>query len=190
MNADDLERVVVIGTSGSGKTTLARDLSRRLDLEHIELDMLHWLPDWQEQTTSVFRAKVEAAVARERWVVDGNYGKVRDLVWPRATTLIWLDYSFARIMARALRRTLRRSLTREPLFAGNRESLWRSFFSRDSILLWVVSSYGRHRSEYARIIASGRYAALRMLVFRHPSATCAFLRELPGRTPSRAGPAL
>ncbi len=41
-----MRRIVVIGTSGSGKTTLARELAGRLNVPHIELDALHWKPNW------------------------------------------------------------------------------------------------------------------------------------------------
>ncbi len=56
----------------------------------------------------------------EGGVVDGNYAVVRDLVWSRAETVIWLDLSRARVMWQVIRRTLRRAITREELW--NREA--------------------------------------------------------------------
>src|SRR5215470_14800607 len=130
----ELARVVVVGCSGSGKTTLARQLAQLLGAPHIELDALHWLPNWVPRPTDEFCALVAQAVAQEQWVTDGNYRAVRDLVWSRATTVIWLNYPFPTVFRRVLWRTLRRTLTREVLYTGNRESLWRSFLTRDSIL--------------------------------------------------------
>src|SRR5436853_4183216 len=95
------QRLVVIGTSGSGKTPLAGEIARRLALPHVELDALHWEPNWTEAPLERFRQRVEAAILGDRWVVDGNYNsKVRDLVWSRAEVLVWLDYPLSLIMMR------------------------------------------------------------------------------------------
>jgi adenylate kinase family enzyme len=130
-------RISVVGTSGSGKTTLARQISQRLAIPHVELDALHHEPDWQEAPTDVFRKRVEQSLSSDSWVVDGNYSKVRDIVWSRADTVVWLDYSLPVIMTRLLRRTLRRVVAQEELWSGNRET-WQQTFSRDSILLWAL----------------------------------------------------
>src|SRR3972149_10212063 len=87
-------RIVVIGTTGSGKTTLARRLSQLLDIPHVELDALNWEPDWVQAPTEVFRQRTEEALRGEAWLVDGNYSAVRDIVWPRAGTLVWLGFRF------------------------------------------------------------------------------------------------
>ncbi|MDE2841397.1 MAG: AAA family ATPase, partial [Chloroflexota bacterium] len=58
-----MERVVVVGTSCSGKTTLARQLSRALGAPHIELDAIHWKPNWQSRPAEEFRQLVSEAVA-------------------------------------------------------------------------------------------------------------------------------
>jgi adenylate kinase family enzyme len=101
---ESMQRVVVVGTSCSGKTTLARQLSQMLGVPHIELDAVHWLPNWQPRPTDEFRRLVAEAVARESWVMDGNYSSTaRDIVWDRATTLIWLNYPFRVVFWRALR---------------------------------------------------------------------------------------
>ena len=91
----DLRRVAVVGTSCAGKTTFAAALAAQLQVPHIELDALHWRAGWVPAPGEVFRQAVATAVAAERWVSDGNYGVVRDLVWGRATAVVWLDYPFA-----------------------------------------------------------------------------------------------
>ena len=98
----DLQRVVVVGTSCSVKTTLANSLSEKLSSPHIELDAIHWLPDWVPRPSEEFRKLTNVAIAKESWVVDGNYSNsVRDLVWPRATALVWLNYPFRVVFWRA-----------------------------------------------------------------------------------------
>lgn len=171
----ELQRVAVIGTSCSGKTSFARALSALLDAPHIELDALYWLPGWVERTVPEFRALVERETVGECWVADGNYAPVRDIVWGRATDIVWLNYSFARVFSRALSRTMRRILTREELFSGNRESFRQSFFSRDSILLWVLKTFQRNRVEYAALRNAENWQHLRFREFRHPVQASAFL---------------
>jgi hypothetical protein len=124
----------VIGTSCVGKTTFAQVLAQIMNFPHVELDALHWQPNWTPRPPEEFRALTADALAQGCWITDGNYGSVRDLVWSRATTVIWLNYSFPIVLWRALTRTIRRVLTQEELFSGNRESLRMAFLSRESIL--------------------------------------------------------
>jgi len=131
--------------------------------------------------TADFRRLVESAVQGPRWVVDGNYSVLRNVVWPRATTIIWLNYGFATVLARALRRTLRRIIRRERLFAGNEESIKRSFLSRDSILLWMIGTFHEKRRRYGTLRASGAFANLEWLEFRRPAHADFFLRDMETR---------
>ncbi len=119
----------------------------------MELDALFWGPGWSETPDEVFRQKVEMATQGEAWVVDGNYSRVRDLVWPRADWVVWLDYRLYVVLYRVVRRTLHRSLTRERLWNGNRERLRTSLFSRESIILWAVRTYRRRKREYSALVA-------------------------------------
>jgi len=146
-----MKRVVVIGTSCSGKTTFASQLADKLAIAHTELDVLHWLPDWEMQSLEEFRSLVAEVAVQDRWVIDGNYGKVRDVIWPRVTHLVWLNYPFWTIFSRAISRTSRRVVTREELFAGNRESLSRALFNTESIVWWVLRTYKRRRREYPQL---------------------------------------
>ena len=172
-----MQRISVVGTSGSGKTTLARDLAQRMGVAHIELDALHWEPNWQEAPLDVFRARVAAAVAAETWAADGNYSAVRDLVWARADTVVWLDFTLGIILWRLLGRTLRRVLCREKLWSGNRETL-AAQLSRDSIILWALRTYQRRRREYPLLLQQPQYRHLQVVHLRTPAAVRAWLDEL------------
>ena len=175
-----MERLIVIGTSCSGKTTMARRLSGILGAPCIELDAIHWKPAWEPRPAEEFRQMVSDVAAGERWVMDGNYSRVRDIVWARGTTVIWLNYPFRVVFWRALCRTVRRAATREELFSGNRESFRKSFFSRDSILLWVITSYRRLRRNYRRILDSGDFPHLRVIELRDSAQAEALLASIAG----------
>jgi adenylate kinase family enzyme len=168
-------RFVVVGTSGSGKTTLARHLAQRLSIPHVELDALHWGPNWTPSPLGILRDRLEGALSGDAWVCDGNYSKVRDIIWSRADTVVWLDYPLALVMGRVIRRTLHRTLTREELWGGNRERFKEAFFSRDSILLWALSTYGRRRKEYPVLFHRPEYAHLRVIRLQSPRAACQWL---------------
>ncbi|QTA83788.1 p-loop domain-containing protein [Desulfonema limicola] len=160
-------RIVVVGTSCSGKTTLARKLSGRLEIPHIEMDALYWGSNWTERPKSEFIELVKNAVMQKSWVMDGNYRIVRDIVWGRANILIWLNYPFLTILYQALMRTISRAITKEELFSGNRESFIMSFFSKESILLWVLKSFPRRKREYPKLFKTGKYSHLRIIELRN-----------------------
>lgn len=180
MDRSRLERIVVVGTSCAGKTTLARALGGVLGLPHTELDVLHWGPDWTPVPADEFRVRVERAVAGPAWVIDGNYSAVRDLVWGRATTLVWLDLPFHTVFRRAVARTLRRIVTRETLYGGNRESL-RNALDPEWIPWWVIRTWRRRRREYGARLARPEFAHLEAVVLRRPAEVEAFLRRAGAR---------
>ncbi|HNS51889.1 MAG TPA: AAA family ATPase [Anaerolineae bacterium] len=172
-------RITVVGTSGSGKTTLARRLAGRLGVPHVELDALHWGPNWTPAETAVFAERTVQALSGAAWVTDGNYSKVRDFVWRRAATLVWLDYSLPVILGRMVWRTVRRVVTREELWNQNREEFAASFLSRESIILWALKTYRRRRREYPVLLAHSEYAHLRVVHLRSPREAERWLQSLP-----------
>jgi adenylate kinase family enzyme len=169
------QRIVVVGTSGSGKTTLARRLSRALRIPHVELDALHWEPNWVEAPDEVFRERVIKALKGDTWIVDGNYSKVRDIIWSRADTVVWLDYSLPVMLWRLTLRTFRRVFHKVELWGGNRESLRTALFSKDSLFLWVLTTYKRRRREYPQLLAKPEHAHLCRVHLTSPRAADAWL---------------
>ena len=174
----DLTRVVVVGTTCSGKTTYAGRLARALGAQHVELDALYWLPEWIERPKQEFRELAAEAASGNRWVMDGNYSVVRDVVWPRATCLIWLNYPFPTVAWRGLSRTVRRSMSGEELFSGNRETFAKSFLSTDSILRWLVTSYGRRKREYRQVFDDNVCPNAAKIEFRTPDEASRSLAAL------------
>ena len=172
-----MQRVAIVGTTGAGKTTLGRRLAARLGGDFIDMDVLNWGPDWTPAPVPVLRERVSAALAGERWVVAGNYNRVRDIVWGRADTLIWLDYPLPVTLWRLFRRTVRRIFTQEELWGGNRERFRDQFASRDSLFLWALKTHYRRRREYPADLARPEYGHLRVLRFRRPGALEKWLRD-------------
>jgi adenylate kinase family enzyme len=173
-------RIVVVGTSGAGKTTLARHIASQLALQHIELDAINWQPGWQDLTRhdpALFCHRVGNAVRAERWVVDGNYGPVRDLVWQRATHLVWLDYDRSVVMRRVIGRSLVRVVMRTELWSGNRER-WRNFLRPSHPIRWAWSTWRRRRQETEERLMRPEYAALIVLRLRRPSEAAGVLGQL------------
>jgi adenylate kinase family enzyme len=170
--------VSVVGTSGVGKSTFASSLALSLGCPFLELDSVYHQADWAPLETSVFRARVAAVVAGERWVIDGNYSKVRDIVWARADTVVWLDLPRRVVMRRLVWRTLRRVAGRAELWNGNREH-WRNLFTWDrqeSVISWGWHTYGSNRARYAAAAADPANGHLVFVRLTSPRAVRRFLR--------------
>ncbi|HEU5012692.1 MAG TPA: hypothetical protein VFT66_09125 [Roseiflexaceae bacterium] len=166
-----MNRIVVIGAAGSGKSTMAARLACMLGCPFVEPDGLFWDANWTPAPTDVFRARVAAALHGDRWTFGGNYSGVRDIVWGRADTLIWLDYALPVVFWRLLRRSLRRVITREALWNGNRETWRGQFWSRDSLFLFMLQTHARRRRELPIALSGPAYQHLHVLRFRAPRAT-------------------
>jgi adenylate kinase family enzyme len=138
-----VQRVSIVGVSGAGKSTTGRAIAEVLGVEFTELDSVFHRPGWTHPDDEEFRDLVRELAAGERWVIDGNYSAVRDLVWAKADAIVWLDPPRGVATARVLRRTLRRVTTRQELWNGNREH-WTNLLRPDpeqNIVLW---SWTRH----------------------------------------------
>lgn len=170
-------RLVVIGVSGSGKTTLAQQLAQSLSLPHVELDALYWERKWQPASRPVFRGRVQAATAEEAWVVDGNYSQSRDIVWSRATDLVWLDYGLIPVMCRVILRTAWRLISQKELWNGNRES-FRNIFGRNSIIWYAFTSHRRHRRKYLTILDGEEFRHMNVYRFNSPRDASRWLQSL------------
>jgi adenylate kinase family enzyme len=174
-----MERVWVVGNSGSGKSTVARRLATAIGAHHSELDAIFHQPGWTELPRDEFRRRVEGVVRGPRWVLDGNYAAVADLVRARADTVVWIDLSRWRVMHQLGVRTLLRGARRTELWNGNRETL-RNFFSLDkekSILVWAWTQHEEYRRRYLELLESAP-TGLRIVRLQTTAAVEAFVDRL------------
>lgn len=169
------QRILILGRTGSGKTTLARQLAADLDVAHIELDSLYFGPEFSTVPLSVLRERVSAAISGERWVTDGNKSAVRDLVWPRADTVIWLDYplfvSLWRLGKRALWRAAKIKAETQDDSTGAASSRRRQMIAAAKGVLTALRSHRGQRRAYPRMFAEQQNSHLTVIRLRSPRAT-------------------
>lgn len=172
------KRISVVGTSGSGKTTLAMLLSQTLNLPHHELDAINWLPNWQQRDPDEFKRIVSEKVQGDSWVMEGNYGRTREIVWSRATTVIWLNQPFYLVFYRMVIRIFRRAVLKEVLWSGNQETLSKHFFTKDSMLYWVVKTHWRRKKEYKALFSDDRFKHLERIELKGRRAVEEFIDKI------------
>lgn len=173
-------RIVVIGVTSAGKSTLAENLAQKLGLDFIELDALHWEPNWVGAPDEVFLQRVDAATRAPAWALAGNYSRARELTWPRAEAIVWLDYPFWTVFWRLVTRTIRRWWTRELLWGTNRENLWSHFklWSDDSLVHWLFKTYNRRKREIPLQLSLPAHAHLKLFHFKNPEETENWLKNI------------
>jgi adenylate kinase family enzyme len=174
---DTVRRVSVVGNSGSGKSALAAALASRIGVPHVELDAIFHQPNWGELPVEDFRERVSEAIETNGWVVDGNYSVVRDLVWRRADTVVWLDLPRRVVMGRIIRRSLDRVIFRRELWNGNRER-WRNLASIDpakSIIAWACTQHSAYRDRYGQAVSDPTWTHLDFVRLRSSDAMVMFL---------------
>jgi energy-coupling factor transporter ATP-binding protein EcfA2 len=180
MSLAGCQRIVVVGRTGSGKTTLARELAVALDVRHVELDALYFGPDFSTVSSSVLQDRTREAVAGDRWVTDGNKSAVRDLVWPRADTLIWLDYPLVVSLWRLGRRARGRAFTLQATAAetGERRGLPKQLLLAARGVLTALRSHAGQRRAYPKMFAASQNRHLRVHRLRSPKATRLWLERV------------
>lgn len=172
----------IVGTTASGKTTFARQLALKLNLTHIEMDDLFWLDDWQETPDDEFFLKLQNKmdIAKDGWVLDGNYSRTLHLKLAKLDTMIWLDYSFTLNLYRSVKRAISRIITKEPLWenSNNHESFKQSFLSKDSIILWMINHHAKNRKKYLKMMHDPQYQHIQFIRLTSPKQAKLFLDSL------------
>ncbi len=166
-----MERVIIIGCGGAGKSTLARQLGEKLGLPVVHLDKLFWRPGWISISGEEFDELHRREIAKERWILDGNFGRTLPERIARCDTLIYLDFSrFACLMG-----VLKRILTtygkvRVDMGEGCPERIDLEF------LKWVWNFNQNNRERNYACLAQAKHA--KAIVLKNRKEVKAFLETL------------
>ena len=166
-----------VGSSCAGKTTLAKKISILLNINHFELDSFYWETGWKEAKPSDFCARFEKATQSQSWITCGNFSKFRDLIWKDANLIIWLDPPLGKILMRFLTRSIRRSFKRELLWNGCRENLKNSIFSKNSLLVWILTSQKQRNLTYTQLMEGSDFKD-RFVRLQNDDQVDSFLNEI------------
>jgi adenylate kinase family enzyme len=127
-----MKKIAVIGSGGSGKSTLSRKLGEKLSIEVFHLDAILWKPDWEAVAKDQQKAIQYQLVAKDQWIIDGNYNGTIDIRLQAADCIIFMDIPRSICLYRVIRRMFRyRSAPRPDMATGCEERFDFSF------LKWV-----------------------------------------------------
>ncbi len=144
-----MRKVLVIGSGGAGKSTLANQLGELLNIEVLHLDKLYWRPRWIETPKPEWRKTVEELLARDAWIMDGNYSGTLDIRFEACDTVIFLDMPRTLCLRRVLKRLMMyRNKHRPDMAEGCPEKFNLEF------IVWVWNYPRRSRPKIIRILES------------------------------------
>ena len=134
-----MRKVLVIGPGGAGKTTFARELAERTGLPLIHLDSLYWSAGWTPTPNEQWDRTIEQLLARDAWIMDGNYGRTLSMRLAACDTVIFLDMPRLQSLWRVVWRSIRyRGRSRPDLPQGCPEHLTWEF-------VWWIWTYKKRR---------------------------------------------
>ena len=171
-------RINVVGTSGSGKSTVGKRIAERLNVLYIQLDELHWKPNWVESTDEELFPKLEKALSADEWVLDGNYTRTIPIKWKRVQMVVYLDLPFHIALYRIIKRSLLRGIKNEELWHGNKETVWKHLFTRDSMILWTMKTFFTNRKRFAINSKNPEYSHIKFVRLRSKKEIGNFVTQL------------
>ena len=164
-----MRRVLVIGCPGAGKSTLTRALAETLGLPAVYLDRLWWKSGWINRTRAEFDARLDAALAGDAWVMDGNYLRTLPRRLERCDAVLFPVCPTRPCLFRALRRILRwRGRTRPDMAEGCPERLAPAF------IRWIWDFHRTQRPRVLELLSAWKGEAH---IFRSPAQCAAFLAQ-------------
>lgn len=163
-----MNRINVIGTSGSGKSTVAKKIAKKLSIPYVEMDRIFWGPNWSCPSDEEFFTNLKNEISSDKWVLDGNYTRTIPIKWKKAQLIVWVDLPFKNTLYQAVTRAYKRAKSKDEIWpgTGNRESFRKSFFSRDSIILWSIKNYKKVKIKYELCMKDEQYSHVEFVRLR------------------------
>lgn len=180
-------RISVVGASGSGKSHLAKRLAKTLGLPFFELDHVRNDATGKRLPDADFSAVVSDLVQHDQWIIDGHYRTVRQQVWHRSTSIVWLDYPLGFVVTRVLeryRQKRRRAQSAAPSASDGPPVEFASWSSRIGRLMRAI----RGRREYAMLLGEAERKGSHIIRVRDPDAAETVVAALAALDRNRIAP--
>ncbi|MEM7330151.1 MAG: hypothetical protein AAF437_15515, partial [Pseudomonadota bacterium] len=157
-------RIMIMGPSNAGKSTLAVAMADKLALPAVHLDQLHHLPntDWQPRPEAEFVALHEGAIAKDRWIIEGNYSRLIPRRFERATGVVFLTSGKWLRLARYFRRTFAEPGARAGHLEGGQE------YIKWEMIDWILFKTPNNVVRYKKMIETAQL----------PTVSCHSARQL------------
>ncbi len=166
-----MERILIIGCGGAGKSTLARQLGEKTGLPVVHLDSIFWLPDWAEMDRDTFDNRIREEMAKEKWILDGNYNRTLPERIARCDTIIYLDFPRIVCLYGIFKRLLTNlGKTRPDMGKGCKEKIDWQF------VCWVWNYNKNKRERNYRLLNEATHAET--IVLKNRRAVKKFLNSL------------
>jgi adenylate kinase family enzyme len=168
-----MRKVLVIGSGGAGKSVFSARLAERTGLPLIHLDANYWKAGWVPTPKDEWARTVDGLLARDRWVMDGNYGGTMERRLAACDTVVFLDLPRTLCLRRAVMRRIRfHRRARPDMTPGCNERLTWQF------VRWIWTYPRERRPGIVQRLAALR-PDQRAVVLRSPAEVERFLQSLP-----------
>ena len=165
-----MERIVIIGCGGAGKSTLARQLGQKWNIPVVHLDKLFWKPGWVEMPKDEFDELLRQEMAKEKWIMDGNFKRTLPERIARCDTVIYLDFSrFACLLGVLKRIVTTYGTVRPDMGEGCPERVDFEF------LKWVWNYNKNKRERNHKLLLESAHA--RVIILKNRRQVKQFLKE-------------
>lgn len=88
-----MKKVLVIGCAGSGKSVFSRSFAQKTGLPLYHLDNIWWQEDGATVERDEFDRALAEILARDEWIIDGNYQRTMEWRMTECDTVIFFDLS-------------------------------------------------------------------------------------------------
>ena len=173
-----MKKILIIGSGGSGKSTLSKSLGEKLGIEVFHLDKFYWRSGWVKPDSDEWIQTVEQLLARDEWIIDGNYGGTLRRRVESCDTIVFLDLSKIVCLWRILKRRLTyRQQARPDMAEGCFERLNLEFVS------WVLNYSKRTRPKVLELLRLNA-PSKKIFWLTSPQQVEAFLTSLKAPSPA------
>lgn len=99
-----MNKIIVIGCPGSGKSVFSRALHEKTRIPLYCLDMMYWNTDKTTVGREIFRARLAEVLAKDSYIIDGNYQSTMETRIEKCDTVFFLDYDLETCLSGVLAR--------------------------------------------------------------------------------------